>query len=233
MILSYRKNIMITDIKIGENIIEETDFIKFLGIHIDNHLTFRYHINEISIKLSKSVGLLYKLNKFLPTNILKIIYSSLIHPYLIYGVEAWHGTFKNLTNKIFVLQKKAIRAVNSLDFNEHTNEYFISNEIMKLEDQYKYQISNYTFQLLNSNIDEEITSIIMNNQEAHSHDTRHGKMLKIPRVIRTMSKNNIIYIGPKVWNSLPNNVKDVNSLYKFKKKTKSFFIEQYKLQNQY
>ena len=107
MIISYNKNVLIPEIKIGDNLIDEADSIKFLGIHIDNHLTFRDHIHKTAIKISKSLGLLFKLNKFLPSNILKIIYSALIHPYIIYGLEAWYGTFKNNTNKILTLQKKS------------------------------------------------------------------------------------------------------------------------------
>ena len=64
----------------------------------------------MSMKVAKSIGLLYKLNCFLPETILKTLYTSIIHPYLSYGIEAWHGTYQNNTSKIFVLQKKAIRA---------------------------------------------------------------------------------------------------------------------------
>ena len=92
------------------------------------------------------------LNRFLPETILKTLYTSLIHPYFSYGIEAWHGTYQNNTSKIFVLQKKAIHAINNLAYNEHTNAYFKCNKILKLSD----QVLNYIFQLLHSNIDEEI-----------------------------------------------------------------------------
>ena len=95
----------------------------------------------------ESVGLLYKLNRFRPETILKTLYTSLIDPYLSYGIEAWHGTYQNNTSKIFVLQKKEIRAINNLAYNEHTNAYFKCNKILKLSDQYKLQISNYIFKL--------------------------------------------------------------------------------------
>ena len=99
------------------------------------------------IKVVKSIGLLYKLYRFLPETILKTLYTLLIHPYLSYGIEAWHGTYQNNTSKIFVLQKKAVRAINNLAYNEHTNAYFKCNKIRKLYDQYKLQVSNYIFQL--------------------------------------------------------------------------------------
>ena len=77
------------------------------------------------MKTGMAIGLLFKLNRFLPETILKTLYTSLIHPcILIWCIEARHGTYKNHTSKIFVLQKKAIRAINNLAYNEHTNTYF-------------------------------------------------------------------------------------------------------------
>ena len=93
----------------------------------------------MSMKVAKSNGLLYKLNRFLPETIFKTLFTSLIHPYLSYGIDyrgMTYGTYQNNTSKIFVLQKKAIRAINNLAYNEHTNAYFKGNKILKLSDQY-------------------------------------------------------------------------------------------------
>ena len=147
-----------------------------MGIRLNKKLHFVNHVTEMSMKVAKSIKLLYKVNSFLPETILKTLYTSLIHPYLSYGIEAWHGTYQNNTSKIFVLQKKAIRAINNLAYNEHTqgvrsclllehtNAYSKCNKILKLSDRYKLQVSNYIFQLLYSNIDEEIESnLLINN----------------------------------------------------------------------
>ena len=62
----------------------------------------------------------------------------------------WYSgmTCKNNTSEIFVLQKKAMRSINNIAYNEHINAYFKCNKILKLSDQYKFQVSNYIFQLL-------------------------------------------------------------------------------------
>ena len=78
----------------------------------------------MSMKVAKLIGLLYELNRFLPETILETLCTSLIHPYLSYGIEAWHGTYQNNTSKIFILPEKAIRAINNLAYNEHTKAYF-------------------------------------------------------------------------------------------------------------
>ena len=59
-------------------------YTKFLDIHHDKKTNFANHITAMSLKEAKSNGLLYKLNRFLPETILKMLYTSLIHPYLSY-----------------------------------------------------------------------------------------------------------------------------------------------------
>ena len=80
--------------RIGNNKINETSVTEFLGIDLDKKLNFVNHITEMSMKVAKSIGFLYKINPFFPETILKTLYTSLILPYL-YGVEAWHGTYQN------------------------------------------------------------------------------------------------------------------------------------------
>ena len=92
MLFSYYKNVNFPDINVGNNTINETSVTKFLGIHIDKKLNFVDHITGMSMKVAKSIGLLYEQNHFLPETILKTLYTSLVHPYLSYGIEAWHGT---------------------------------------------------------------------------------------------------------------------------------------------
>ena len=88
MPFSYNKNVNFTDISVGKNTINETSVTKFLGIHIDKKFNFVNHITEMSMKVAKSIGLLYKLKRFLPETILKTLNTSLIHPYSSYGIEA-------------------------------------------------------------------------------------------------------------------------------------------------
>ena len=71
MLFSYDKNVNFPDINVGNNTISETFVTKFFCIHIDKKLNFVNHITEMSMKVAKSIGLLYKLNRFLPETILK------------------------------------------------------------------------------------------------------------------------------------------------------------------
>ena len=58
---------------------------KHLGIHLDEELTFKHHINKKINKANKGIGVIRKLNKILPHSALLTIYCSFIRPHLDYG----------------------------------------------------------------------------------------------------------------------------------------------------
>ena len=226
MLFAYNKIVNFPDISVGNNKINETSVTKFLGIHLENKLHFVNHITERSMEFAKSNRLLYKLNNFLPEAIHKTLYFSLIHPYL-YGIEAWHGTYQNNTSKIFVRQKKAIRTKNNPAYNEHTNAYFNCNIILKLSYQHKLKVSNFIFQLLHSNIDEEIGSNILINNHIHSHNIRTNSQMSILCVNRSKTRYCFLHNGMKTWNSLPAIFKVNISFSTFKGNARNFYLEKY------
>ena len=71
------------------NQIDEVQEFNFLGITIDQNITWTPHIRKISIKISRVIGVLRKLKHIFPQHILRLIYNSLIHPHLIYGLNLW------------------------------------------------------------------------------------------------------------------------------------------------
>ena len=89
MLISSNKYVIFPIIKHRNNKFNETLVIKYLDTHLDKELNFVNYITEKAMKVAKSIGFLYKLQRFIPETILKTSFTSLIHPYLSNGVEAW------------------------------------------------------------------------------------------------------------------------------------------------
>ena len=142
---SYRRLIDIGPIPFGDDSIHQCDSTKFLGLTLEKQLSYRKHILNISTKISKSLGIIHKLKSTLPSYILLTLYNTLILPYLTYCIESWHAAPNYLTDSIFVLQKKSIRAVYNLPYNSHTNQFFKNNNILKLKDLYKLSLCSLLF----------------------------------------------------------------------------------------
>ena len=93
-------------IKIGNEELKRKPSIKFLGIIIDEKLNWQNHIETTRNKLSKITYSLKMVKSFLPKQNMKILYQSLIQPYLEYGITLWGGTHKIHLDKLRIVQKK-------------------------------------------------------------------------------------------------------------------------------
>lgn len=94
MIFCSKKKYVETSLFINGLEIERAHEIKFLGITIDEHLTWKSHIDNIKVKVSQIIGVLHKVKDSLNKNALFLLYNSLIVPYLTYCIEVWGSACK-------------------------------------------------------------------------------------------------------------------------------------------
>lgn len=102
--ISYPRN---PGILIDNMQIKQVKHVKFLGTIIDEHLTWHEHLKLIGTKISKNMGIIYKIRHSLPQSVLPILYCSLILPYLNYSNIVWGSTYTSRLSKIEKLQKKS------------------------------------------------------------------------------------------------------------------------------
>ena len=196
--------------------LQSSSVIKYLGIHIDNKLKFDNHIQAICSKVSRSIGVLSKLRKFLPFNAMRSLYHTLIYPYLIYCNLSWGNTFQSHLKPLEILQKRAIRVINGLQFRAHTSEYFYSSKLLKLSDINLYRQAQYVY--LNPSLFES---------SSHNYDTRYSSQL-VPLFNRTtLTQNSLTYSAPHVWNYLPNEIREAQSVAEFKNKIFVYLLSNY------
>jgi len=108
------------DIKIDETPINRASSTKILGILLDDHLSFKQHVNNVTIKVSKFLYVMYKLRNHFPTNVAKNLYYSLVYPHLLYCITAWGNTHSYILKPLEVLQRKIILHLNKI-YNTRLN----------------------------------------------------------------------------------------------------------------
>ena len=84
---------------------------KILGLIIDNNFTWRNHIEFVCLKLSRLLGLFYRIYMFLNRTSKLLFYNSYILPYIDYCLILWNSAPKDAMEKAFRLQKRAARLV--------------------------------------------------------------------------------------------------------------------------
>ena len=146
MIFCRRKKLC-HDVKllIDGQAINEVQKTKFLGIVIDNQLTWKWHINYIAGKIARGIGMLIKARQFLNTVGLMSLYYSFIYPFLTYCNHIWGATYKTRVKRLVILQNKAIRVLAQAGNRTSSDPPYKKLNIMKLENINTYLIGRFMF----------------------------------------------------------------------------------------
>ena len=98
-------------IEIDKETISETKSSKFLWVHIDNKLKWRMHVDYVSRKVARVIGILIRARKVFSIECMTNLYYAFIYPYLSYCNHIWGNTYKTTLSKLQILQNKAIRII--------------------------------------------------------------------------------------------------------------------------
>ena len=113
---------------------------------LDNKLNWKAHLNELSKKLSRAVGLIYKIRHLCPTSVLRSLYYSLFHSHMSYGLVLWGwGTAKqSYIDKIRSLQKQALKAIvfANNETNISTKHIYFDLKVLNIDHQLQVQSSS-------------------------------------------------------------------------------------------
>ena len=164
-------------------------------------MTFKCHINFLRTIIPKWVCILYKLKFILPKEICVKLYKCFIELYILYGLEAWFSASKILTNKVIVLQKKALRAICFfLPYNHRTSEFFKALEILKLDNCFKLKALIVLFKCLKYIKYSFLSDFLVAKRSVHNRSTRNSNMFRLPRYKLTKTKKYFLYRSIKNWN---------------------------------
>ena len=97
LIIFRPKNKSITkhlNFRISDQKINEAKQTKYLGIYLDEHLTWNFQLKQIKTKLSRSCGLLAKLRYYVKADLLRTVYFAIFDSVIRYAIQVW-GLYNN------------------------------------------------------------------------------------------------------------------------------------------
>ena len=214
------------EVKINNLAVQRCSNFDFLGLVVNENLSWQPHISKISTKISRAVGTLKRLQNTFPTYTLQTLYNSLISPHLNYCVCAWGYRAPRVVN----LQKKAIRIINRAKFNAHTEPLFKANKMLKFPDIFKLKILKFFHRYINQNVPAYFTTIFDPVLNEHSYFTWSGNHF-LPQTPRHSSSSFALrYFAPTIITSTPALITDKvysHSYDGYSFYTKCFFVFNY------
>lgn len=215
MLFTGKTMLDLPNVRINNRIITKIDKFKFLGVTYDSSLNFKYHIDNITLKISRHIALLYQIRDFMPPYVLKSIYFAHIHTLLTYCNPIWSTTYPTFLTPLKLQLKKVVRIITNSTYLEHTDPLFKQTKLLKLNDITKLAIATHMY-----NNKHYIHSIL----PTHDYSTRHRDHLTLP--IHRLSKfqHSTNYLGPVIWNTIPRKIQEASSLNAFKTMLKKTYL---------
>ena len=201
--------------------IERTSSIKFLGMILDENLTFDLHINEVCNKLKSLFHVFYGIRNFLSKENIKTIYYALIYSRIKYGIAIYGQAGATKIHKIQVLQNKLLKVLAGKKFRYSTNKLHNEFGLLKVSDITKQEVLTFVFNYFS----EKLPSVFDNYYETfsniHSINTRNANHL-IRKIRRKtdIGANSIKIKGSDLWNNLNNDIKVSLNTKQFRNKYK-------------
>ena len=124
--------LVLPKLNVNSSEIVRTESIKFLGVLLDENLSWKTHRKYIENKISKNIGILFKARPFLNKKSLLSLYYSYIHSYINYGSVSWGSTCRTNLKKKKTQQKHALRIIFNESKFEHTSELFKFSKILNV-----------------------------------------------------------------------------------------------------
>ena len=105
---------MTISLQLGNNdgptlLLERKQCIKYLGVIIDENITWKNHFSFVCSRISRNIGMIFKFRHYLSLQQLKEIHYNLRYPYMSYGILAWGSAYKTHIRKIQVKQNPIVR----------------------------------------------------------------------------------------------------------------------------
>ena len=144
-------------ILIEDTALELVKETKFLGIYLDSELNWKKHINYISTKIAKSIGIISRANQILGTKYLLQLYYSFIFPYLIYCNVIWGNASASTIWTIFRLQKIAIRIITNTKRGNSSKTHCIELRILRVPEIYIYSTTIFIYKYMNQMMPTNLT----------------------------------------------------------------------------
>ncbi len=189
--------------------IKKVTVTKYLGIHIDENLDWKIHIQDICQTLRKYVGVFYKLSQKLPIRVLKMLYFALIYPRILYAIEIYANTYMTYLHDLFVLNNRILRIMQHKSFRVPTIDLYKSFNTLPVHKLFQYQLilHAHAIKFNSESLPKFFLANNLRNNDIHTHNTRTSQdfhRISITSIYGNKISSNIY---AKLWNSLPKNIK--------------------------
>ena len=196
------------------NIISRSPYVKYLGVFLDEHMSWCEHIKHVYKGIKKFFGMFYKVRLKLPTVCLRSLYYATVYPIIQYGVELYGSTCKSYLFDLSVLNNKIFRALPFKKYNSTVIDLYVNYNTLPIDKlhSYKLLIMIHRFFTYPDSIPPIFHDYFVTNDRVHSYNTRIKKDLHLSSHATSYGTRCLAFHCGKLWNDIPTNISEIFQL---------------------
>ena len=210
------------EIRIVNETLEKVDTMKYLGVNIDQLLSFDKHIDTVVQKSNQRTRLLWKMRGYISEDLAKYLYITLIHPLFTYCDFVYDGTYEYNKHKLQVSQNNALRAVKKCN-REFPNKYL--HDILQIDDLDTCRCKS-TLKMVYRGLQNlgptSLNDMFTYYEPARSLRSENQMLIQPPKSRTKFGENDINIRGSRYWNAVPRTVKLSDNIDSFKNTLKQY-----------
>jgi len=206
-------------IELGGEKLDFANNVKLLGTYIDPNVKWNYHIDSLCKRLSKIVFALRVLKNVVSPDILRMVYFTHFQSVMLYCIEIWGQCADYLFNRVFVLQKKAIRILAGVSPRDSCRELnlYATLHILPLPALYVSQALNFV-----KKHPEYFDKFKF--KFSHNYNTRNKGRMQLSHHKTTAYEKGLLFAGQRMYNKIPYELQIEQCHDRFKKLVKSYMF---------
>ena len=217
-------------IKFGDTQLRIVKEFKYLGIHLDQGLTWNRHCEKILSKAGLKLHVMRRLQRILPKKTMIQVYKTYMMPILEYGATVWGYTSAENINRIQRVINLSARIIsNNYDFvNSRGTEIMKELGLNSFKERRDFLMSVLMYKCNEGLAPMHLIDKLNLHRELNIRPSRHTDeaTYNIPRTRIEKAKTAFYVQGPSVWNKIPLHIRTASTVEEFKKCYKKELLKQ-------
>ena len=225
---SSRKNIpdLPDKIEFLDHEIKRTPNIKFLGITLDENLSWNDHIDDVCNKLKSFFHIFYNIRDYLSKKEIQSIYYALVYSRIKYGINVYGQVGPTKIEKIQILQNKLLKVLSEKNYRYPTEKLHKELELLLVEDLAKQELLTFVHNYFSNNLPPVFDNYF--DSFDHQYNTRNGSnTIRLKTHATQMAASSVLVKSAKLWNNLDVDCKSITTRKDFRAKIKADTINLY------
>lgn len=218
-------------VKIENEVIERVHHIKYLGTTIDDKLSFEKHFNTCVKKVAGKTNLLSRVSRKLTFEAKKTVYNTIVLPHFQYCSTVYFTCTKEQIQKMQKIQNRAMRIILKCDYLTPRDFMLKALNWLSIHQQIKYNVLVFIYKTLKGHLPKYLSENLTHTSNIHDRNTRQNDndILRLPNFKLESSRKNIFYYGIKLYNEMPKEIKEKESLNGFKTVCRKYVMDKYEI----